>query len=124
MASVVNDDVENRDLLPEAPPEITVGLISNEYAHRITFVSFAGRFDVDAIYFAPRSEVVSPHLQAAATVDADFQDVCIASAKTVEVAVVDLKVVVPLPNSAPCLMSGKISPERTRFCRSVRGTAK
>src|SRR5271165_4855485 len=74
VATVVHHDVEVRDFALESPPEVAVALVADEDFYRRSLVDPAGVLDVHAVDETVRSEVVLPHPEAAAAVDADFQD--------------------------------------------------
>jgi hypothetical protein len=46
------------------------------------------------------AKIVAPHFEAAAAVDANFKHVDFATSETAEVSMVEVKIVIPLPNAA------------------------
>ena len=46
------------------------------------------------------AKIVAPHFEAAAAVDANFKHVGFAPSETAEVSMVDVKIMIPLPNAA------------------------
>ena len=75
MSAVVDYDVESANIAAELMPERAVGLIANEDARLGVLVLPACRLDVHAVDLAALAEVVAPHPQASAAVDADLEDV-------------------------------------------------
>ena len=74
VTAIVDDDVNSGNFLPEAFSKFPVALVADEYVYGVAFIGFAGWFDINAEDLAARAEIISPHFQAAAAIDADLQD--------------------------------------------------
>jgi hypothetical protein len=121
VAAVINHDIHSADFLLEAPPEISVGLVADKHFDAVTFIGFAGWLNVDAEDLAVRSEVVPPHPQAAATIDPNLQYANAAASKSAKVPVVNVKIVVPLPDSGTFSVRIEVGAQRVwRFLPILR----
>ena len=107
MTAIIHNDVYAGSLCFELVPEVSVGLIADEHPDVIAFIRLARRFDVYAIDVATRAEIRFPHIQAATAVNADFQNVDFAPHERAEMAVVNVEVVLPLPDAGPSLCALK-----------------
>src|SRR5215470_7541890 len=103
MTAVIDNYIQGRRRGLETLPEVAVGLISYGNGNRARLICFAVRPNIDTIYVRLCAKVVPPHLQAAAAIDSDLQNVHFASPKTVEMTIIDFEVVTPLEDAAPRL---------------------
>ena len=111
VAAVVDQDVD-RGLGPaELPPELAIALVPDQDLGVVVLVDAAGRLDVDPRDLALVAEILAPHRQAAAAVDAHLDDVDGAVDELGEVALVDLEVVGPLDDPGPDLLPLDVVPE-------------
>src|ERR1700687_3264094 len=111
MTAIVNDYIEGWYFFPEALPEIPVGLVTNEHAHRLCFIRLATRFNIDAIYFTARPEITLPHLQTATAVNSNLQDVNLMPTESRKVSIIILEIMIEFPDSPPFPMFGEIFQE-------------
>src|SRR5215475_10799064 len=72
--SVVDNYIDWWYFALELVPEISAGLISGEDFYAVSLIHPSGGFNVDAVDFALISEIVAPHIKAATTIDADFDN--------------------------------------------------
>src|SRR4051794_37380103 len=92
------------------PPEISVGLITDEYFDFISLIGLTGRYYINTIDASLGPEIVAPHIQAATTVNSNFEEMDLLTAEPAEVAVVYFEIVIPLPNPLPgCVTIKKLS---------------
>src|ERR1700674_1112996 len=75
VASIVDEDVNAVNGLFESCPKRPVSLVADKDGSMLAFVCFAGRFDVNTVDVALVAKIGAPHLKAAATINAYFQDV-------------------------------------------------
>src|SRR6267143_1966127 len=112
MAAIVDNDVNVRNLMFEPPPEIAVALIAYENLDGAVLVRLTSGLDIDAINLAARSKVILPHFQTTAAVDPDLEDAGCAIPKSIKVSVVNVKVMLPLPDSGSLFVCFKEEPQR------------
>jgi hypothetical protein len=98
VSAVVDQNVHHGHGLPEPFPEPPVGLIANVDRRLDVLIHPAGWLDVHPVKPTARPEVVLPHQQTAAAVDADLDDRDLATDELVQVAVIEFKVMQPLPH--------------------------
>ena len=96
MAAVVDQDVDARHLPAHLGEELRVLLVPDQDGRGRVLELPAARIYVDADDLRAGSEVFVPHLQRAAVGDPDLDDHRAFPAKPLEMAVIDLEVVVPL----------------------------
>jgi hypothetical protein len=72
----------------------------------------ARRFNINARDLASRAEVMPPHPQAAAAINADLDHVGVASDELGEVSAIDLEIMRPFPDAGPFPMRFEVLPER------------
>src|SRR5215831_15301265 len=101
MASVVDDNIERRNVLLESPPKLSAGLISNIDLNPVRLICFARWLNIDPIDLAVLAEIVAPHLQTSTTVDAYFKNPCGSATESSKVAMIDIKIMSPFPYSGP-----------------------
>jgi hypothetical protein len=87
-------------------------LIADEDLHTVAFVRFTGWLDIDSIDVGASLEIVAPQCETSATIDADLHDMDIAVAKLHEVSMVDIEIMVPLPDSGAFIMRKNIVSQR------------
>src|SRR5689334_9191075 len=104
MTPVVDDYIEHRHFPLEAFPKLSVCLVTYENLHRPVFVGFAPGLNVHSVYLASRTKIFLPHLQAAAAVNSDFQNVNILATKATKMPFINLEVMVEFPYPASRLM--------------------
>jgi hypothetical protein len=102
--AVVHHDVELRYFRSKGSPEIAVALVSNEYPGRLVGVAEACFLEVDAVHPGARSEVLMPHVETSAAADADLEHMDLGASEGLEMPVVDVEIVVNLPDTAAFLM--------------------
>src|ERR1700730_7079531 len=119
MTTVIDDDVDVRNVPFEAVPKAAVCLVTDEHFHSIVFVCLAGRLDVYAIDVARGSEVIFPHFQASTAVDADLQDVNSLASESTEVPVIDVKIMIPFPDTVALFAGLKKFSQGIRQLQSV-----
>lgn len=119
MPPVVNDYIEHRHFPLKAFPEISVCLVTYENLHRPVFVGFATGLNIHSVYPALRTKIFLPHLQAAAAVNSDLQNVNLLATKATEMPFIDLKVMVEFPYPASSRVLIKI-PEKVTVGMSRR----
>src|SRR5260221_10890219 len=115
MAPIVDNDVNALNFLFEPPPEIAVALIANKHFDGVALIRLTGRLDIDAINLAARPEVIPPHLKTPAAVDPDLKNADSAVPESPEVAVVNVKVMTPLPDSGALRVRIKEKLQRIRL---------
>jgi hypothetical protein len=114
VATIVYDDVECRHFAKEFLPETRIGLVPDEDVDAVPLVNAASRLEIDSIKLGTGTEILSPHLEASAAEDSDFDDINTPPDELMEVSVVDIKVVPPLPDARPSQMSVKEGLELVR----------
>jgi hypothetical protein len=112
--AVVHEDVDDGDTFLESSPEAGVPLVPDEDLGELVLVALARGLQVDSEDATTWAEVVPPHLEAAAAVNADLDDVHVTAHEFGEVAVVDVEVVEPLPDATPGTVTVEEIPERVR----------
>src|ERR1700730_6122346 len=119
MTTVIDDDVDVRNVPFEAVPKAAVCLVTDEHFRSIVFVCLAARLDVYAIDLACGSEVIFPHFQASTAVHADLQDVNSLASESTEVPVIDLKIMIPFPDTMALFASLKKLSQGVRQLQNV-----
>jgi hypothetical protein len=99
VSSVVDKDVDNWNFLLQPFPEIAIRLIADEYPSSLIFIRFTFLLNVHADHATTWPKIVLPHPQATAAENSDFQHRYFAPAKLLEVSMVDVEVVFPLPDT-------------------------
>jgi hypothetical protein len=105
VSAVIDDKIKERHFPPKLAPEISIGLIADKHFDQVVLVGLACWFDVNAINVSFGAKIVAPHFKAAAAVNANFKHVGFATSETAEVSMVDVKIVIPLPNAATLPMA-------------------
>jgi hypothetical protein len=100
VAAVLDDDVDRAGALAQTAQEVAVLLVADDDIDAVLGERRAARVDVDADDAGLAAEVVLPHLQRAAVVDAELDDGDRLAAVRREVAVVNVEVVQPLVDQA------------------------
>src|SRR5258708_7804601 len=119
MTTIIDHNIHLRCVLLKLPPEVPVGLVSNKYPDALCLVSSTTLFNVNAVDSTAGTEIAFPHLEAAAAVYADLEDIDRFISEFGEMAIVNLKVMSPLPNPRAGLNAIEIALEIT--LRSRRG---
>ena len=101
VAAIVDDDVELTILVAQCSMQVSIRLVTDDNLDAGLGHLRADRIDVHANDLCLRAKVMLPHLQRATLVDAEFKQADGAVAISIEVALVNGKVVVPLINKAP-----------------------
>jgi len=112
MTAIVDNDVNVLNLMFEPPPEIAVALIAYENLDTAFLVHLTSGLDIDSINLAVRSKVILPHFQTTAAKDPDLEDADSAIPKSIKVSVVNVKVMLPLPDSRSLFVCFKKEPQR------------
>src|SRR5688572_18393821 len=99
MTAVIHDDVQRGDLLPNPGPEGRVPLIAYQDFRSFSPICTTGVFDIDAVNPCLRPEVVAPHTQASAAVNADLQDVHRQTTELRQMALIGIEIGSPLPDA-------------------------
>jgi hypothetical protein len=73
MSTVVDHNVENWIPLAEPPPKIAIGLVTDEHSSRLVLVLLRTGLDVQSDDVAAIAEVISPHFEGTAAIDADLE---------------------------------------------------
>jgi hypothetical protein len=102
VAAVIDHHVDRRRAGQVAAPELGVGLIADEDLNALGCERSALWVDVHSRQPGSRTEIIAPHLQAAAAEHADFKDMDGLPAETLQMPVIDLEVV-PALEQAPTL---------------------
>jgi hypothetical protein len=105
MSAVIDDKIKDRHFRSKPAPEFSIGLIADEHFDHAALVALARLLDVNAINVCFGAKIVAPHFEAAAAVYANFKHVGFAISETAEVSMVDVKIVIPLPNAATLPMA-------------------
>src|SRR5215472_14110247 len=100
MTAVIDHYIQGRRRGLETLPEVAIGLISYGNGNRARLICFALRLNIDTIYVRLWAKVVLPHLEAAAAIDSNLQNIYLASPETIEVTIIDFEVVTPLEYTA------------------------
>lgn len=114
MSAVINQNVNRTNLISKVFPKAAVCLIAYEDSRPLVFICFAGRLNVDAINMASRPKILFPHAETSAAKYTHFDNVYFASDELAKVAMVNFKVVGPLPDASALLMRIKIFAQRIR----------
>src|ERR1700677_1695596 len=101
MPAVVEHDVDLRMLFNKSLPKSRIGLIADRHANPVCLVYSTRRLNVDAVDAGLVTEVVEPHSETAAAVDADFDHVDRLVDEPMKMAVVDVEVMAPFPDTGP-----------------------
>jgi hypothetical protein len=103
--AVVDHDVDVRKARAHLAQETAVGLVADHHVDRIGLELATARIEVDADDARAAAEVMAPHFELAAVVDADLDHHRRAAAEGGEMAVIDLEVVVPLVDQPPGIVA-------------------
>ncbi len=112
VATVVNDDVDMRAVAHERCPERGIALVADENLNALVGKSRAAGIDINAADLGAGSEVVPPHAKASAPGYSYLDQADILTAKSTQVAVVDVEIVPPLVYAGPLDVSLGIRLER------------
>jgi hypothetical protein len=74
MSTIINYDINERNLGAKLLPKFPVRLIADMHFDELALVRFAGRLYIHAVNRTRRAEVMSPHSQTPAAVNANFDD--------------------------------------------------
>jgi|SRR6185312_17405857 len=100
VAPVVDYDIQQRDLLPDAPPKAAIRLIADQYLDTLALIAATCRLDVNPIDVRTGPKIVLPHIEAATAVNPDLHNVDIFISELFKVAVVNVEIMNPLPDAA------------------------
>ena len=114
MSAVINQNINRTNLISKVTPKGAVCLIAYEDSRLRVFIGFASRLNVDAINMASRPKILFPHVETSAAIYTYFDNVHFPAHELAEVAMIDLKVVGPLPDASARLMRIKIFAQRIR----------
>jgi hypothetical protein len=101
MSPVIDRDVEGRNFLFEAGPELTIRLVASEYFDLIILIYFAIRIAVNTVDPAFWPEISLPHLQTPPSINPDLEDVDFLPDELGEVSIIYLKIVLKFPEDPP-----------------------
>jgi hypothetical protein len=110
MAAIVDKDVDGGRLLPKCPPESRVGLVPDANGDTRAFERPASFMNVDTRDVASGSEILPPHIEAAAAQDSDLDQVDLLADEFLEMTVIDVEVVAPFPDASPFFVRVEIRP--------------
>lgn len=102
VAAVIDNHIKRWNFGTHALPKSSICLIPDQNGDSLSFIDAAGRFDVHTEDTAAIAEIGTPHVEAAAAIDADFENVDWFADKLGKMAIIDVKVVLPLPQTWPC----------------------
>jgi hypothetical protein len=99
MPSVVDQDVEPRNFLPEPTPKLAISLITDEYSERLvlkgpTFLPY-----IKSVQMTPWTEILPPHFEATRAKYTHLQNMNFSPNKLLEMPMVNVKVMRPFPNA-------------------------
>src|SRR5688572_7597944 len=114
MSAIVYQNINRGHGLAKGLPELPVGLVSNENFCSLRFIGFACRLDVDSVNVALRAKVMLPHVQAAATENANLNYMNLASDEFAQVAMIYFKIVGPFPNTSALRVRIEVITQRVR----------
>src|SRR5262245_57751797 len=101
VSSIINKNIDARDGLSHSFPKLPVALITDQYLNPVRPIGLASLLYVDTVHLATFAEVLSPHREAAPAINPDLHHMDIAANKSCKVAMIDIKVMSPLPNARP-----------------------
>src|SRR5208282_375534 len=91
-----------------------IRLVSYEHLYALVFVKLAGGLDIDPKDTALRTKIMPPHVQAPAAVYSDFQHIDGSPPELVEMAMVNIEIVTPFPDTPPLSVRVEIRPQGIR----------
>lgn len=98
MPAIIDHSVEYGNLGAKPRPEIHIGLVADEDLSLRIFIDAARWFYINTVNGRSRPKIVSPHIEAATAVHSDFQYPGISVAKACKMLLIDVEIVLPLPD--------------------------
>jgi hypothetical protein len=92
-------------------PKLTICLISYENTCALVFIHFAIFFRIHTIDVTLGTEIFSPHFKASPTVNSHFKYMHLVSHEFFEVAMVNIKIMNPFPNTSSFFVKIEIGPQ-------------
>jgi hypothetical protein len=120
MAAIVDENIYNRVVFLESLPERPISLVTDIDFGVFVLVDLGVRLYVHSVHGAIIPEVVPPHPKATATVYTDLKDMYVTTDELAEVAMIDIKVVVPFPDARPFTIGIEIRPEGVGGCTELK----
>src|SRR6266446_606849 len=112
MAPVIHQNVNGTDLLPKPLPKFGIRLVTDKDLCAIVFIGFASRFNVDSINPAAGAKIFFPHVETSAAINSYFDHMHLAANELAKVAMIDFKIMGPLPDASARLMGIEVFAER------------
>src|SRR4051812_21335874 len=100
MTAIIDHHIDRFISLAKRSPELAVRLIADGDFRLLILVGSTLRRDIDAGDAHPRTEVVTPQIEASTAVNADLHDMRVRPHEFSEVAVINVEVVKPFPDPA------------------------
>jgi hypothetical protein len=111
VSSIIDEHIDWGRSFLKRLPELPVFLVTDENRDAITLVRFTAGINVYPGYTAFIPEIILPHLEAAASQNAYFNNMDVSIDKPTEVSIVNVKVVHPLEKDTSIFMRVKIFPK-------------
>src|SRR5215469_13366116 len=100
VSAIIDQYVETWNFVPDLLPESAVDLVADEDSGSVVLECFAGFAYIDSVHPALRAEIFPPHFETPAAIDAYLQDMNLFSNELLKVAMIDVEVVNPFPDSS------------------------
>src|SRR5262249_35611815 len=122
VAAIVDQHIQPGHLRLDLLPEAAVALIANEDLGPFVFIGLAGTLYVNAVDVTLGAEILPPHPEASAAIDADFQQVQFSASELLQVTMVNIEVMIPFPNAWAFGVRIEVLAQRVRLhLRRCRG---